>query len=150
MKKWFIKDRISDYDFIKICNDSISMSKAASHMKLHFNSFKKRALELNCYTPNQSGKGMTKKSNPIYELSDILEGDHPHFQTFKLKNRLIKEGIFENKCSICGISKWNGKDLKCELDHIDGDRTNHKKGNLRMLCPNCHSQTSTFRSRNRK
>lgn len=38
----------------------------------------------------------------------------------------------------------------CQLDHIDGDSTNHKLENLRMLCPNCHSQTETYASRNRE
>lgn len=43
-----------------------------------------------------------------------------------------------------------GKKINCELDHIDGNRTNHLLENLRILCPNCHSQTNTFRGKNIK
>jgi len=146
---WYIKDRINKEDFVRICEESKSMSEAASKMKMHFNSFKRMALILNCYKTNQSGKGMKKKSVPRIPLSEILDGKHPSFQTYKLKNRLLKEGIFENKCSICGLDMWLDKEINCELDHIDGDITNHKKENLRLLCPNCYSQTSTFRGKNK-
>jgi 5-methylcytosine-specific restriction endonuclease McrA len=125
------------------------MVKAASDLKIHFNTLKKRALEYNCYKPNPGLKGGNKKVNPKISLVEILEGKHPSFQTYKLKLRLYKEGIFENKCSICGIDSWTNKPLNMELDHINGDRTDHKLDNLRILCPNCHSQTETYRSKNR-
>ena len=80
---------------------------------------------------------------------EILDGKHPSYQTYKLKNRMLKEGILVNICSECGISEWNGKSISLELDHVDGVRTNHKLENLRLLCPNCHSQTDTYRSKNR-
>lgn len=129
------------------------MSQAAAKLGMHFNTFKTKAKKLDCYVTNQSGKGITKKHNGNkIPLQEILDGKHPQFQTFKLKNRLFKEGIKENKCEIkgCGVNEWNGKSINCELDHIDGDRTNHTLDNLRIICPNCHSQTSTFRGKNRK
>ena len=49
------------------------------------------------------------------------------------------------KCAACETSEWCGKPLSLELDHIDGNSTNNIRENLRMLCPNCHSQTPTFR-----
>lgn len=54
------------------------------------------------------------------------------------------------KCLKCGISDWLGQKLVLELDHIDGVKSNNKRKNLRGLCPNCHSQTPTFRGRNAK
>ncbi len=51
----------------------------------------------------------------------------------------------DNCCSECRIEQeWNGKPLKFQLDHIDGDRANNTRENLRMICPNCHSQTETY------
>lgn len=53
------------------------------------------------------------------------------------------------KCDECTVTEiWNGKPLKLELDHIDGNKENNDRENLRFLCPNCHSQTETFRGKN--
>lgn len=82
-------------------------------------------------------------------LLEILQGLHPTYPTYVLKKRLIKEGLKENKCEECGISEWNNKPLAIHLDHIDGISTNHKRENLRMLCPNCHSQTHTYAGKKR-
>lgn len=55
-----------------------------------------------------------------------------------------------NECDICGITnKWNDKNLVFVLDHIDGDASNNKRENLRLVCPNCDSQLDTFKSRNK-
>lgn len=51
-------------------------------------------------------------------------------------------------CEICGISEWNGKEIKLECDHIDGNHTNNVVENLRLICPNCHSQTDTYKNKN--
>lgn len=62
--------------------------------------------------------------------------------------RIIKEfSLLEHKCSECGLGSWRNKDISLELDHIDGDASNCKLSNLRLVCPNCHSQTDTFRGR---
>lgn len=140
---------INKDEFVKVCNESISMAQASALLGLHFNTFKRYAEKFGCYEPNPSGKGMKKKSEPRVPLEDILSGKHPEFQTFKLKNRLIKDGILKNECSSCGLTNWQEKPLNMELDHIDGNRTNHSLTNLRMLCPNCHAQTDTYRSKNR-
>lgn len=146
-----ISQRISDEEFIKICNSSETMAKACAKMKLHFNSFKKRAILLNCYKPNQAGIGIKKRGNGNkIDLQEILSGLHPYYQTNKLKNRLFKEEIKKRQCEICGLTKWLEKPISFELDHKDGDKTNHKLLNLRIVCPNCHSQTETYRSKNKK
>lgn len=56
---------------------------------------------------------------------------------------------FGYKCSVCGIHEHNGKPLGLECDHIDGDPNNNRIENLRLICPNCHSQTETFKARNK-
>lgn len=65
-----------------------------------------------------------------------------------LRSRLIREGIKEHKCEMCGITEWNGQPTPIELDHIDGNRYNNTIENLRILCPNCHAQTDTYRGKN--
>ncbi len=66
-----------------------------------------------------------------------------------IKYRLIKTGTLDAKtCAICGISEWMGGPISLELDHIDGDNRNRSVENLRLICPNCHSQTETYSGRN--
>jgi len=141
--------KVADEEIIKACESELTMSRAASKLKIHFNTLKRRAILLGVYKPNQSGKGTNKRHNGSkLPLEEILNGLHPHYQTNKLRHRLIKEGIKEEKCEVCGITEWSDKKLSFELDHIDGDRTNHRLENIRIICPNCHSQTETYRGKN--
>jgi hypothetical protein len=68
--------------------------------------------------------------------------------TSKLKQRLIEAGLKESKCEICSRDNWNGRPIPLELDHINGRRDDNRLSNLRLLCPNCHAQTPTYRGRN--
>ena len=56
-----------------------------------------------------------------------------------LKQKLIREGLREDKCEICGITYWQGVHLPLELHHKDGNHYNNNLDNLQILCPNCHS-----------
>ena len=144
------KIKIDENEFIKICNESESMSKACAKLNLHFNTFKRIAISLGCYKPNKSGKNISKTNGREILLQDILDGKYPHYQTFKLKNKLYLSGLKNKQCECCGITSWNGKEINFELHHIDGNRFNHSLENLQILCTNCHSQTSTFKSKNKK
>jgi len=53
------------------------------------------------------------------------------------------------KCSCCGITEWNNNPISLEVDHIDGNPYNDSPNNLRFICPNCHSQTPTYKSKNK-
>lgn len=66
-----------------------------------------------------------------------------------VRNHLIK--LSNNKCSLCGWNQINPftNKIPLEIDHIDGNCENTKPENLRVLCPNCHSLTSTFRALNK-
>lgn len=146
-----MKCKIDKENFIKICNESGSMAEASVKLGLHFNTFKRYAIMFDCYNPNPSGKGLKKKKISKIETYDILRGKYPEYQTYKLKLRLLREGYFEDKCSLCGWSKkLPGQEFSpCELHHKDGNPHNHLLSNLELLCPNCHSVTEDYRSRNR-
>lgn len=124
---------------------STSMTQAATKLGIQFGTLKKYAIANDLYETNQGGRGTSKNRHYKSTLADILSGKHPEYQSYKLKHRLYKEGIKKNECEECGISGWNGKSLECELDHINGISHDHILSNLRILCPNCHSQTDTFR-----
>jgi Zn finger protein HypA/HybF involved in hydrogenase expression len=67
-----------------------------------------------------------------------------------LKGRLIAEGLKENRCEECGLTEWLGRPLSMALHHVNGDGRDNRLENLRLLCPNCHSQTDNFAGRGRK
>lgn len=64
------------------------------------------------------------------------------------RSLLIADGT-PDACALCGILHWHGKKLCLDLDHIDGNPHHNVRNNLRLLCPNCHSTTDTWRGRNR-
>lgn len=66
-----------------------------------------------------------------------------------IKRRLLRADLLENRCQECGLTEWLGERLTVQIDHINGVNDDYRLENLRMLCPNCHSQTDTYGRRNR-
>ena len=82
------------------------------------------------------------------EVLKDMQTDSPQYRSNHYLKKMIKQHkLLPYCCSGCGISKWKDQDLVLELDHIDGDAANNKLTNLRLLCPNCHSLTSTYKGR---
>jgi Zn finger protein HypA/HybF involved in hydrogenase expression len=133
---------ISRDEFIKVCNEELTMARAATKLNLHFNTFKKYALMYGCYQTNQSGKGTNKM------IPKRIEKLEDYATRASVRKQILKEGLLNYKCDSCDITEWNGKSISLELDHINGKRDDHRLENLRFLCPNCHSQTRTFRGKN--
>lgn len=120
-----------------------NMIQAAASMGLGIRQFKRIAVHYALYIPTRSGAGIKK------ELTDILSGKHPEYGSSKLSIRLVESGLKQYRCEgkDCGISDWRCNRIGLELNHIDGNGRNHSLENLELLCPNCHSQTDTYRSK---
>ena len=67
-----------------------------------------------------------------------------------VKARLIAEGLKQNQCELCGLTKWLGESLSMALHHVNGDGKDNRLENLQLLCPNCHSQTDNFSGRGQR
>ena len=143
------KKRIAKSIIEDAIKNTPTMGGAAKYLKIDWRTFKIIADEYNLYDPI---KGRTNQYAGRFKTEDILNGLHPQYPTSKLSKRLIEEEYKEYKCERkgCGISEWNGKPISLELNHINGDSGDHSLGNLELLCPNCHTQTETYRSKKLK
>ena len=122
-----------------------SAVQASKHLGLMYTTFIRRCKEHGVYAPNQGGRG-TAKPRPRQRISieDILSGKRM-MSSAAIKKKLLAAGLKKEECEECGLGPiWNGRRLVLQLDHKDGDRTNNAFENLRMICPNCHTQTHTF------
>jgi Zn finger protein HypA/HybF involved in hydrogenase expression len=139
----FIIMRI-DEKIKKAIEESLTMAEAARRADVDYKTLKKYAIQFGLFKPNPGSCGVKLK-----KIEELLV-DNFSVDSVYLKLRLIQEGVFQYKCSECSIQDWNNSPIVLELDHIDGDKLNNKLENLRLLCPNCHSQTPTFRNRGGK
>lgn len=148
-----MKANYSKENLEKIIKGSYSISDVARALELvpkgsTFKTIKKYIEKYKLDTSHFTGPLWNKgKKVPIIPLDNILK-KNTRFGSNRLLNRLIQEGKKEYKCECCGISDWQNKKIILQLHHIDGDHYNNEFSNLQILCPNCHSQTNTYCSRN--
>ena len=108
------------------------------------------------FSPSQrTGKYCSNKCQQKYQSNILLKEwiNGEYVRNKGVPPEVAKKWISEqqkHRCLICGIKDWNGKPITFQFDHIDGNPDNNTKENIRMICPNCHSQTDTFGVKNKK
>lgn len=116
-----------------------------------FSKIRQRMTDLNIDNNIFKGKSpliQTVKERQL-DKKELFKENCKHARSI-LRRTILKEGLIPYKCEICGVIEWNDKTLSLELDHINGINNDNRLENLRFLCPNCHSQTSTYGSRNQQ
>ncbi len=131
-KKWCCSKNTSSCEVVRAKN-SEGLRKAHKDGKL-----KGFSIEV-------SDKGRETRRMRLYR--DFLENPDRYYASSKIRHYLNLSGR-NYICEICGVSIWNEKPITLEVDHIDGNHSNNRLSNLRYLCPNCHSQTNTYKGRN--
>ena len=130
------------------CAKEIGLSPNGSNSRFQL---KKRIEELGLDISHFDSTRDAREASIKYSLEEIMVEDSSYQNTTKLKERIIAANIIPYECAICGNKgEWQGQKLVLQLDHINGKHFDHRKENLRFLCPNCHSQTHTCSGRNKK
>ena len=154
-----------------LMKDTIKCMECQQDFKARFKSDKRKFCSRSC-SAKFNNRGLCRNGKSNMNLCKHCSGSmlgkpkvakfcsEPCGHAFKLESR-IKSGKFSaitaktwltktNKnCFVCNLSTWNDKPIPLELDHIDGNSTNNILTNLRLICPNCHAQTSTYKGKNR-
>lgn len=148
-------NKFTDEQFQKIVESSNSISEIASSLgykskgggvvKMIKDRIEKLSLDISHFNPYSVG---SMKGKRYASDDEIFVENSTYINNTSLKKKLLKMNVIEYKCAICGISEWLGNPLSLQLDHINGNNRDNRLENLRLLCPNCHSQTSTFSGRN--
>jgi len=153
-ENYFKKRSYTKEQFIIAVNESPSIRQVLIKLNLkpsggNYRCIKTLIQRLNLdsshFTGQSSNKGKkfpNKRRNIFDYLSNTIS-----ISSYKLKLRLLDAHIKKHKCEKCKLTKWNNKLIPLELHHIDGNHNNNNLNNIKLLCPNCHSQTISYRRR---
>lgn len=129
--------------------NKLDMSDSGASRKILYERIKYDDLSLDQLNYNRTEHKKNISKNFLTKNIDEYLQQNIKVNGTKLKQKLISHKLLEDKCSICGILPvWNNQKLNLQLDHINGDHRDNRLNNLRVLCPNCHSQTDTFCGKN--
>lgn len=146
----------TDEQFVSLIKNSSNISEVLFKLgyttmgnSWGYSQVRKRMTDLNIDCSYFKGKAPLAEARKASTLTaeQLLVKNCKHTR-HQLRSFIIRNNLLTYKCSICGALKWNGKTLSLELDHINGINDDNRLENLRFLCPNCHSQTTTYGSRN--
>lgn len=151
-------NNITQEEFIKIYNQSKSYADVCRALSLrpqgsNYRTIKKTAKKFNLPDIKydfQSQEHRNKFMRSEIPLEQILV-ENSNYSSNELKKRLLKNNLLQNICSNCKLQDtWAGKPITLQLDHVNGNSKDNRLHNLRLLCPNCHSQTPTFAGKRHK
>jgi len=152
--------KLTNEQFSELVANSVSYRQILDEMKLvpaggNYATVKRRINSLKLDCSHFTGQGYLKgrshnwaKSTPLDEI--LVENSAYGGGSYKLKNKLVNAGIFEQKCYKCQNTHWMGQSIPLELEHKNGSNTDNRIENLTLLCPNCHALTDTYRDKNKK
>lgn len=136
-----------EFNDLKVASESCASTKEVlssfgySDSPCNYRSIKKIASEYGIPLPVYRRKFQSS----IYTFEEIFKENSTYSARQRMRSMLISAGYLKDECSFCGIPPvWKNKPLTLQLDHINGVGDDNRIENLRLLCPNCHSQTETF------
>lgn len=146
-EKDFLQNSLNEsYSYDEFFN-KLKLKTSKSLIKVLQYRFKIENIDRTLFRENTKKKRLFKE----LPLDDILVENSKYTYSVNLKKKLLKHNLLEYKCYVCdNPGNWNGKVLSLQLDHINGISNDNRLCNLRLLCPNCHSQTDTYAGKKNK
>lgn len=148
--------KLTDKEFSDLVKSSLNISEVLFKLgyttkgnSWGYSQVKQRMQDLNLSGKDFRGKSTIANCIKEIDTSKLLCENSKHSRIV-LRSYILKHKLLPYSCAICGITEWQGKTLSLELDHINGINNDNRIENLRFLCPNCHSQTTTYGARNKQ
>ena len=138
----------NSYSIAGMCRH-LGLKPSGGNYRLMHNAIKVHELDTSHFTGQGWNTSLTFKPFEAKPTNEILTIDST-YQSFKLKRRLVQEGIKQHICEHCRLTQWQGMPIPLELHHINGKNRDHRLENLLLLCPNCHALTESYRGKNKK
>lgn len=147
--------KYSDEQFIEAVKESFSIRETLNKLDVipsggNYFTFHNHCKRLDLDISHFDGGAKTRKAKPYsakLPLSEILILNSPASNA-AIKKRLLAEGVKKQMCEYCLLSEWMGKPIPLELEHVNGNNRDNRLENLKIICPNCHALTPTYRGRN--
>lgn len=149
------KEKFVNYDLDNVssavaeseCWSDVCRKVGVSVCTFNFKRLQRLCRDNNISTEHFNSKRTFRRGKFEWTTAEVLVKDSTITRS-QLRRVLIRLGLYSGVCDECGIrSEWNSRPLVIEIDHVNGDHTDNRVENLRWLCPNCHSQTHTYRRR---
>lgn len=147
-KEEFEEAAKQSHSIAEMCR-KLDLKPCGGNYRLMHNAIEKFVLDTSHFTGQGWNTGLKFKPFEEKPMSEILVKDST-YQSFKLKRRLLKEGLKQHICECCRLSEWQDSPIPLELHHLNGDNRDNRLENLQLLCPNCHALTESYRGRNKK
>lgn len=147
--------KYTDEEFTQAVKESFSIRETLNKLNVipsggNYFTFHNHCTRLNLDISHFDGGAQTRKAKPYsakLSLSEILILNSPASNA-TIKKRLFSEGVKKRICEYCSHSEWMGEPIPLELEHVNGNNADNRLHNLKIICPNCHALTPTYRGRN--